>query len=501
MRASGILLPVSSLPGPYGIGGFSRTARAFVDWLAAAGQSFWQILPLGPTGYGDSPYQSFSTFAGNPYFIDPDTLAAEGLLTDEECRAAAAGNAPDAVDYGRLYRERESLLRSAFARWQAAGGSSSGTYRAFVDRSASWLEDYALFTAIKSAQGGAPWDLWPDDLRLRQPEAVAQAREQLAGVLDFQRFVQYQFDRQWHSLKAYANARGIRVIGDIPIYVAFDSADTWASPELFQLDGDRHPTGVAGVPPDGFSATGQLWGNPLYDWPIHKADGYRWWIARMAASFARYDVVRIDHFRGFDEYFCVPAGAPDARDGVWRPGPGKDLFDALRAALGERPVIAEDLGYLTDGVRQLVTDCGFPGMKVLEFAFDSRDSSGAANYLPHNYTADCVVYTGTHDNETVTGWYQNILPEEQQAVRRYLHRAPDAVEPLYWDFACMAMASVARWCIIPLQDWLGLDNRARINHPSTLGGNWRWRVTADVLTSRLAARIRTVTETYGRCPD
>ena len=500
-RASGILMPVSSLPGPYGIGCFSQQARAFVDWLAEAGQTFWQILPLGPTSYGDSPYQSFSTFAGNPYLIDLQTLVGEGLLDAADCEAADFGDDPASVDYGKLYQNRQPLLQRAFARWQAAGGDAQPAYRDFLARNAAWLEDYALFTAIKTAQGGAAWDSWPDPLRLRRPEALASARQELAGEMGYQRFVQYKFEEQWKALKAYANARGIRIVGDIPIYVAFDSADTWASPELFQLDGERRPTGVAGVPPDGFSATGQLWGNPLYDWDAHRASGYRWWIARLAASYERYDVVRIDHFRGFDEYYWVPAGAPDASEGRWKKGPGKELFDALRDALGQRPVIAEDLGYLTDTVRRLVADCGFPGMKVLEFAFDSRDSSSARDYLPHNYPEHCVVYTGTHDNETVAGWYGSILPEERAAVCRYLHRAPDAVEPLHWDFVCTAMASVGRWCIIPLQDYLGLDNRARINHPSTLGGNWRWRVEVGALTDELAARIRAVTETYGRLPE
>ena len=423
MRASGILLPVSSLPGPYGIGCFSAAARAFVDWLAAAGQTMWQILPLGPTSYGDSPYQSFSTFAGNPYFIDPDTLAAAGLLTAAECAAADCAAAPDDIDYGLLYQKRRGLLRRAFARWRAGGGEQTPAYGAFLRANAAWLDDYALFTAIKAAQGGAPWDAWPDPLRLRAPAALAEARRTLAEDCAFERFIQFEFDAQWRALKAYANGKGVRIVGDIPIYVAFDSADTWANPALFQLDADRRPTGVAGVPPDGFSATGQLWGNPLYDWPVHEKTGYRWWIARMAACFDRYDIVRIDHFRGFDEYFCVPAGAPDARSGVWRPGPGMALFRALRKALGDRPVIAEDLGYLTDSVRKLVADCGFPGMKVLEFAFDSRDSSGANDYLPHNYPVNCVVYTGTHDNETAAGWYESILPQERAAVCRYLHRA------------------------------------------------------------------------------
>ena len=347
--------------------------------------------------------------------------------------------------------------------------------------------------------GGAAWDQWPEPLRLRDPAALERARRELAGELQFQRFVQYEFDLQWQRLKGYANRKGVRIIGDLPIYVAFDSADTWSRPELFQLDAGRRPTGVAGVPPDGFSPTGQLWGNPLYDWPVHEAGGYRWWIERMAHCYNWYDVVRIDHFRGFDEYFCVPAGAPDATAGSWRPGPGKALFDAIRAALGDRPVIAEDLGYLTDSVRKLVADCGFPGMKVLEFAFDARDAS-SLEYLPHRYPVNCIVYTGTHDNETVAGWYESIRPEEREAVQRYLHRAPGAVEPLYWDLACTAMASVAQWCVIPLQDWLGLDNRARINHPSTLGGNWRWRAAPGVLTPALARKIRRVTETYERCP-
>ena len=498
-RASGILMPVSSLPGPYGIGCFSKEARAFVDWLADAGQTLWQILPLGPTSYGDSPYQSFSTFAGNPYFIDLETLVQEGLLRAGDCAAADLGSDPADIDYGKLYRNRWPLLRQAFAAWRAAGGPGEAEYRQFLAKNASWLEDYALFMAIKDRQGGAAWDQWPDPLRLRRADALARARSELGEEVAFQQFVQYEFDRQWSRLKEYANSKEIRIIGDIPIYVAFDSADTWARPELFQLDKDGRPTGVAGVPPDGFSATGQLWGNPLYDWKIHRADGYSWWIQRLAACFERYDVVRIDHFRGFDEYFRVPAGAPDARDGQWMPGPGKELFDAVRKALGDRPVIAEDLGYLTDTVRQLVADCGFPGMKVMEFAFDARDSSGANEYLPHNYPENCVVYTGTHDNETVAGWFQTgITDAERAAVCRYLHRAPDAVEPLHLDFVCTAMASVGRWCIIPLQDHLGLDNRARINRPSTLGCNWRWRVEADALTPELAARIRRMSETYGR---
>ena len=439
------------------------------------GQTLWQILPLGPTSYGDSPYQSFSTFAGNPYFIDLETLVQEGLLCAGDCAAADLGSDPTDIDYGKLYRNRWPLLRQAFAAWRAAGGPGEAEYRQFLAKNASgWRTMPSLWPSrigrgrcmgpvarpLAPAPGGCPGP-GPQ----RTGEEVA-----------FQQFVQYEFDRQWSRLKEYANSKEIRIIGDIPIYVAFDSADTWARPELFQLDKDGRPTGVAGVPPDGFSATGQLWGNPLYDWKVHRADGYSWWIQRLAACFERYDVVRIDHFRGFDEYFRVPAGAPDARDGQWMPGPGKELFEAVRKALGDRPVIAEDLGYLTDTVRQLVADCGFPGMKVMEFAFDARDSSGANEYLPHNYPENCVVYTGTLDNETVAGWFQTgITDAERAAVCRYLHGLR-----MQWSL-CIWTLSAPPWprgAVVhhPLQDHLGLDNRARINRPSTLGCNWRWRV-------------------------
>ena len=497
MRASGILMPISSLPSPYGIGCFSREAYAFVDWLAQAGQTFWQILPLGPTGFGDSPYQSFSTFAGNPYFLDLDALVEEGLLTSAECAGADWGDDPARVAYDKLYQSRYPLLRRAFHRWR---GADEPDYRTFLSENRDWLEDYALFMALKNARNGASWDTWEDELRLRDPGALERARGELAEECTFQCFLQYEFDRQWGALKRYANGKGIRIIGDIPIYVAFDSSDTWANPELFQLDGDRRPTGVSGVPQDGFSATGQLWGNPLYDWDYHRATGFAWWIARLARCYRRYDVVRIDHFRGFDEYFAIPYGAENALSGVWKPGPGSALFDAVRAALGEKPVIAEDLGYLTDSVRRLVQACGFPGMKVLEFAFDSRDSSGAAEYFPYNYTPNCVVYTGTHDNETVEGWYETILPEERALVREYLGRPEGTAQPLHWDFIRAAMSSVAKWCVVPMQDYLGLDNRARMNQPSTVGKNWRWRASPADFSPELAGRIRRMTVCYGRMP-
>ena len=495
MRASGILLPVSSLPGPYGIGCFSRHAYAFVDWLADAGQTFWQILPLGPTGFGDSPYQSFSTFAGNPYFIDLETLARDGLLTRAELDPSACGAAPEAVDYGQLYTGRPPLLRAAFRRWQAAGGADSRTFAAFTARSAHWLEDYALFTALKAVHGGAAWDQWPEPLRLRDPAALERARRELAGELQFQRFVQYEFDLQWQRLKGYANRKGVRIIGDLPIYVAFDSADTWAHPELFQLDAGRRPTGVAGVPPDGFSATGQLWGNPLYDWPVHEAGGYRWWIERMAHCYDWYDVVRIDHFRGFDEYYSIPYGEDTAVNGKWMPGPGMDLFRAIEAKLGRPAIIAEDLGFLTPSVLQLLKDSGFPGMKVLQFAFDARESS---NYLPHTYPTNCVVYTGTHDNDTTRGWYHEVGKNARDFAKEYMCKERLDEDTLTKDFIAMAMSSVADLCVIPMQDYLNLGSEARINIPSTLGGNWLWRMKKGQFDKATVKEIARVTELYGR---
>ena len=493
MRASGILLPVSSLPGPYGIGCFSAAARAFVDWLAAAGQTMWQILPLGPTSYGDSPYQSFSTFAGNPYFIDPDTLAAAGLLTAAECAAADCAAAPDDIDYGLLYQKRRGLLRRAFARWRAGGGEQTPAYGAFLRANAAWLDDYALFTAIKAAQGGAPWDAWPDPLRLRAPAALAEARRTLAEDCAFERFIQFEFDAQWRALKAYANGKGVRIVGDIPIYVAFDSADTWANPALFQLDADRRPTGVAGVPPDGFSATGQLWGNPLYDWDAMKKTGYAWWVRRIRHTCRIYDVVRIDHFRGFAGYYAIPYGSPDARGGRWRTGPGMDLFRTIEKELGRQNIIAEDLGYLTPDVYALLADVGYPGMKVLEFAFDSPDGGG---YLPHSYPRSCVAYTGTHDNEPVNGWFENASPIARQRAVDYFHLTLG--EGYHWGMVRGIWSSVADLAVAQAQDILGLGLSSRMNTPSTLGGNWCWRARPGAFSLWLAEKLRHMTEIYGR---
>ena len=388
-RSAGILLAISSLPSKYGIGSFSKEAYRFVDWLRSAHQSYWQILPMGPTGYGDSPYQSFSTFAGNPYFIDLDTLVDQGLLTDSECSEIDWGDDDRYVDYSKIYNGRYSLLRKVYERWKMI---DSMEFSMFMDENRDWIYDYSLFMAIKDSYGGIPWTEWPQDIRNRQPDAVQQMQLKLADEIHFQQYMQYLFYTQWNALKSYANKNHIRIIGDIPIYVAMDSADVWAHPELFRLDEDRRPYEVAGCPPDGFSETGQLWGNPIYDWQLNRQTGYSWWIARMRHSYKLYDVVRIDHFRGFDEYYAIPYGEETAANGKWKKGPGMDLFRNIEKALGKRDVIAEDLGFVTDSVRKLVHDSGFPGMKVVEFAFDARDTGAASDYLPHNYIRNCVVF-------------------------------------------------------------------------------------------------------------
>lgn len=495
MRGSGILLPVSSLPSKYGIGCFSKSAYEFVDQLKAAGQKYWQILPLGPTSYGDSPYQSFSTFAGNPYFISLEELIEEGALTKEECDAADFGDDARTVDYGKMYTARFPLLRKAYER---SNITQNPEYGAFMRENESWVKDYALFMALKDFFGGKSWDQWPEDIRKRWQYSLDYYREKLYFEIEFYQYIQFVFLKQWKKLKAYANERGIRIIGDIPIYVAFDSADTWANPELFQLDRENLPVAVAGCPPDGFAADGQLWGNPLYRWDYHRATGYAWWLKRLEYCYRLYDVVRIDHFRGFDEYFSIPYGEKTAHHGHWEKGPGIELFRRIRQCLGEKEVIAEDLGYVTDSVRQLVRDSGFPGMKVLEFAFDSRDTGSANDYLPHNYPVNSVVYTGTHDNETLAGWFRDILPEERRKVRDYLNRHEFGEEGICWDMICTAMASVSKLCVIPMQDYFGYGNEARINQPSTLGKNWKWRMLEGEFDEELIKKIRDITMLYGR---
>lgn len=490
MRKCGVLMPVSSLPSRFGIGGFSKEAYDFVDFLAEGGQSLWQILPLGPTGYGDSPYQSFSTFAGNPYYISLDALIEQGLLTEEECEAADYGNHPNYVNYEKIYNSRFALLRKAFNR---ADIENDTNYKKFVEDQSAWLKDYAMYMAIKDSLGGVAWIEWDEDIRLRKPTAMAHYEETLKEDIAFYSYLQYLFATQWSALKAYANGKGINIIGDIPIYVAFDSADTWANPELFQLDEENIPTAVAGCPPDAFSATGQLWGNPLYRWDYHEKTGFAWWIRRLAYCFTIYDVVRIDHFRGFDEYWAIPYGNPTAEFGRWEKGPGYALFEAMKKALGNREVIAEDLGFLTPSVLKLVKKTGYPGMKVLQFAFDSREES---DYLPHNYTHNCVVYTGTHDNDTVMGWIPAMSRKDLAFAKKYIgvKRTSDICSNLIR----MAYASVADTAIIPIQDYLELGSEARINTPSTLGGNWEWRMSAQDCTSQLAARMLELATVYGR---
>ena len=493
MREQGILMPVSSIPSRYGMGTFGRESYEFVDFLKKAGQKLWQILPLGPVGYGASPYQSFSTFAGNPYYIDLEFLIEDGYLTREECDACDFGNHENYIDYEKMYLQRFPLLRKAWERAVKKGLETKKDYVAFLKKSMNWLDDYALYMALKDAFPGKCFIEWERDIRLREPLAMAKYRRELADEIRFYQFQQYLFDKQWRELKLYANKAGVKIVGDIPIYVAFDSADTWAHPELFQLDESGMPTAVAGCPPDAFSSTGQLWGNPLYNWEYHQKTNYAWWMQRIGYCYELYDVVRIDHFRGFDEYWSVPYGAETAAGGHWEEGPGIELFETMKRKLGKKRVIAENLGFLTDSVVKLLEDTGYPGMKVLQFAFDAN---GESIYLPHNYDHNCVVYTGTHDNETTAGWITTRTEQDREFLERYLNRKRD--EDLCWELIRTAAASVADIAIIPMQDYLALGNEARINTPSTLGENWKWRMSKGAATDELAEKIYGLTKMYGR---
>lgn len=488
MRRAGILLHPTSLPGRHGIGDLGPAVDRFLDWLVAAGMRSWQILPLVPPGAGDSPYSSWSAFAGNPWLIDLDDLAAHGLLEP--------GALPDQgwharVDFAAMQAFKGPRLRDA-ARRLLAGHAWSADFEAFC-ASAIWLDDAASFAAIKQAQGGQPWWLWPGGLRCREAKALAGARADLAGPIAEAKAVQYFFDRQWRRIHAAASARGIEIIGDLPIYVDADSADVWCNQDLFELDADGRRTRVAGVPPDAFSDVGQLWGNPLYRWDRLKATGYAWWIARLERAFALAHRVRIDHFRAFAAYWAVPADAPDARTGAWIPGPGQGFFDAMQAAFaGPLPVIAEDLGIIDQPVRDLLASSGFPGMHVLHFAF----GGGADNaYLPHHHRQNAVAYPGTHDNDTTLGWWLAAPPHVQDHVRRYFGVSG---HDLVWDLIRATLASVADTAIIPLQDVLALDSRGRMNTPSSAQGNWGWRLHPDGLRPEHAERLRGLCGLFGR---
>ena len=489
MRCSGILMHITSLPGPYGIGTMGKQAYEFIDFLESAGQSCWQILPLNPTGYGDSPYQSCSTFAGNHYLIDLDTLIAEGLLLPEEVAGIRWNDIDTRVDFGLLYDNRLNVLNLAYSRF-----AGSGDFDRFCAENSSWLPDFSLFMALKYQCGGKPWYQWDRALKFREPEALEKARKELAEEIRFQSFVQYLFFKQWKALRDYAHGKGIRIIGDVPIYVPYDSVDVWMDTYLFQLDEDLNPTAVAGCPPDGFSAEGQLWGNPLYRWDILKEQNYAWWIRRLAAAGELYDMVRMDHFRGFESYWSVPFGDDTAQNGHWVKGPGMDLINAVKEGLPNLAIIAEDLGFLTPEVLQLRDDSGFPGMKVLEFAFDSKEPS---NYMPYTYTPNTVCYTGTHDNMTMRQWFDAADPSDIQDAKDYMDISDDA--DLVWGMIRMGLASVSDLCIIQMQDFLDLGAEARMNFPGTLSDlNWTWRAKDDIINKSLADRVRKLTEIYGR---
>lgn len=490
MRRAGILLPVFSLPSPYGIGTMGQTARDFLDFLANAGQSCWQVLPVGPTSYGDSPYQSFSSFAGNPYFIDLDDLAAEGLLERAEYENLNWGD-PACIDYGLLYATRYPVLRKACQRLLA---QPPHDYGAFLADNSFWLDNYALFMALKNSHGGQSWTQWSAELRHRDPGALADARARLADDVAFWQAVQYLFYHQWDALKSLANSKGISIIGDVPIYVPMDSADVWAAPHLFQLDENLTPTEVAGCPPDAFAVDGQLWGNPLFNWDRMREDGYDWWMHRIEFQFRICDILRIDHFRGFDAYYAIPYSHTTARNGHWCPGPGKEFFRVLNERLGQRAIIAEDLGFLTPSVHELLASTGYPGMKVLQFAFNSLEMD--SDYLPYRYPTNCVAYAGTHDNETILGWMESLLPSDQDYAKAYMRLTEE--EGYNWGMMRTVWASAADLAVVQAQDLLGLGAEGRINTPSTLGCNWKWRLLPGQLTGELAEKLRRDMATYCR---
>lgn len=495
-RSSGILLHPTSLPGPYGIGDLGPAAFAWVDALVHARQQWWQMLPLSPTGYADSPYQCLSALAGNSYLISPDELVKDGLLRRDDVIGRVFPDDTVDFDSGAVTRFKLRLLERAWENYLAgAAPALKPGFEAYCAEEADWLDEFALFVALKDAHGGASWIEWKVEFGERDPEALARARQHLADAITQSKFRQFLFARQWRALKAYANARRVRLIGDVPIFVSTDSADVWSNPECFMLDEHRQPVVVAGVPPDYFSATGQLWGNPLYNWEALRQTGYAWWVARMRTMFKQMDVVRVDHFRGFEACWSVPGGDPTAERGQWVKGPGADLFDKLAAELGELPIIAEDLGVITPEVEALRTRYGFPGMRILQFAF-----AGAVEkrFLPHHYERNTVVYTGTHDNDTTRGWYANAATdEERELMRKYM--AQDGHD-IAWDMLRLAWASVAVLAVAPLQDVLDLGSEARMNLPGCASGNWRWRYRKEMLTGAILDRLGELTQVYERAP-
>jgi 4-alpha-glucanotransferase len=506
-RSSGILLHPTSLPGKFGIGDLGREAYAFVDFLVASGQRLWQVLPLGPTGYGDSPYQCFSAFAGNTLLISPQQLVYEELLAEDDLTGAPLFP-QDRVDFDSVIKFKSALLIRAFERFQeraSDAGELHTEFETFCREAAAWLDDYALFRALKDANDGAMWNKWEPALRQRETQALTGAREELGEEIEAQRFYQYLFFKQWSALRSYCRERGINIVGDIPLFVSYDSADVWTHPSQFKLDERAAPRVVAGVPPDYFSATGQRWGNPIYEWERMRADGFSWWIERVRATLNLFDIIRLDHFRGFAACWEIPGRDPTAEHGRWVDVPGRELFAAMKQALGELPVIAEDLGVITPDVVRLRDDFNLPGMRILQYAFsgDPRHHD-----LPHNYIPNAVVYTGTHDNDTTVGWFNSHAKEgstrdaeqverERQFCLKYLHTAG---REIHWDFIRAALSSVADVALIPLQDVLGLGTEARMNLPASTSGNWAWRYRAKALTDELSARLKEMTELYGRAP-
>ena len=495
-RGAGILMHIASLPGEYGIGTLGKEAFKFAEFLETSGLKYWQILPLGHTSYGDSPYQCFSAFAGNPYFIDYDILREEGILEEEDYKKENYGDNPERIDYGTIFESKNKVLKRAYDNFKKGNLKElAQKIEKFKTENAFWLEDYSLYMSLKNYFKLVSWQEWPDDIKKREPEAIKKYQESLKDEIGFWSFVQYLFFEQWIALKDYTNSLGIKIIGDIPIYVAEDSVDAWSAPENFKMNvKEMKPLFVAGCPPDMFSATGQLWGNPIYDWDAMKKNNYKWWISRIKESLKLYDIVRIDHFRGFEAYWQIPYGEPTAVNGKWVKGPGMSLFNAVKKELGEIDVIAEDLGFLTEEVKEFLAETGYPGMKILEFGFGGGDSE----YLPHNYIKNCIAYTGTHDNDTFLGWFEKTgSKKEVRNAIRYLGLNEE--EGYNWGFIRGIWSSVANTAIAPMQDFLNLGNEARINLPSTLGTNWQWRAKKEDINENLANKIYKFTKLYGRC--